>query len=148
MMRRTTLAAAMAWTMIAAPAAAGSSEDATAVVEQWVAAFNGGRAEEVAGLFHPQAVAWGTVSSSLASTPDAIKTYFVRAFGRPVAVRIGSRTVRAISDSVVVVAGDYEFIRAASGNEPGATIPASYDFTVVRDGAGWRIAAFHSSRKP
>ena len=133
---------------IATSAIAEPTEEGEAVVQRWVDAFNAGRAEEVAALFHPQALVWGTVSPSLATTEQAVKTYFVAALSRPISVNLRTRTARTIADNVVVVAGDYDFVRPETTSGPAMTITARYDFTVVKGETGWKIATFHSSRKP
>jgi ketosteroid isomerase-like protein len=67
----------------ASNAVAGPKEDAQAVFDKFLNSFTAANAEEVVSLFTPDALFWGTTMANLATTPDAIRQYFVAAFGTP-----------------------------------------------------------------
>ena len=91
----------------------------------------------------------GVASQSLASKPDQVKDYFVKAFARPICIRFKNQEARVVSDSVVIEAGEADLTRPPeTGGGAPAVISARYDMVLIRDRTGWKIAALHASRKP
>ena len=113
------------------------------VVAAWAAAFNECSAEKLAALYDPTATLWGTNSPALASTPEAIRSYFDRACGAspPIRVAVG-QVVSRVYANFAAVAGTYQFSRE------GVPLPSRYSFAMVNTANGWRIVQHHSSPLP
>jgi uncharacterized protein (TIGR02246 family) len=133
---------------IAAPTfvEAGPKEEATAALDQWVAALNSNDVERIVATYLPDATVHGTVSPSLATGADALRAYFTPATKTKVQVKMGDSSATALSDDAVVLAGFYEF----SGTAPSGpyTIPARYSFVVAKRDGQWGIIHHHSSQRP
>lgn len=140
---RLMLVAALA--AIASVAHAGPKEDAYQAVARWSQAFNDGSADDTAATYAPTASLWGTMATSLTTTPDAVKKYFSAGAG-VVKVKLGDHVASELSDSVVVDAGQYEFSRTKDGQVN--TFPARYTFVVAKQGDKWMIVHHHSSLLP
>ena len=67
---------AIFWTRVSSLAYAGPTEDASAVIDQWVAAFNSGDVEKMVATYAPDATLYGTLNPNLASGHEALRTYF------------------------------------------------------------------------
>jgi len=134
--------------MIATPtfAEAGPTEEAAAVLDQWVAALNSNDVERIVATYLPDATVHGTVSPNLATGPGALRAYFAPAVKTKVQVKMGDSSTTALSDDAAVVAGFYEF----SGTAPSGPylIPARYSFVVAKRDGQWRIVHHHSSQRP
>ena len=134
-------------TRLSSLAYAGPTEDASAVIDQWVAAFNSGDVEKMVATYAPDATLHGTVNPTLASGHDALRSYFGPPAKNKPQVKMGGSTVTVLSDSAVVLVGFYEFY----GPQPGrllVTLPARYTFVVARRDDQWRIVHHHSSARP
>lgn len=137
----------LATVLFASPAAwAGPAEDAHKTVERWAEAFNAGKADDVASLYMPGSTVWGTVSSTRATTPDAIRAYFTGALKAGLKVRLVDHSSQPISETVVSDVGRYDFQRPSDGGM--VDLPARFTFVLVRDGDRWFIAHQHSSSMP
>jgi uncharacterized protein (TIGR02246 family) len=123
----------------------GPVEDARAVLEQWAEAFNAGDDEGVLALYAPGALFFGTLSPTLATTPEELRHYFA-ALPRTRSVRLGEQAEIALSDTVILEAGLYEFSLTRDGQT--VTIPARYSLLLVRRDDHWRIVHHHSSVRP
>lgn len=133
--------------LFAAPVAwAGPAEDAHATVERWVEAFNAGKAEDVAALYAADATIWGTVSPALATTPEAIRSYFTGALKAGLKVRMIDHSAQSLAGAVVSDVGRYNFQRPGDGGM--VDLPARFTFVLVRYGDRWAIAHQHSSPMP
>ena len=129
-------------------AVAGPREDAQAVFDKFLNSFTAANAEEVLSLFTPDALFWGTTSPNLATTPDAIRQYFVGAFGRLGSSKATSLETSALvlSNSVVLVSGMWHIERVVDG-KPTLT-PQRVSLVVTKRGDRWLIAQFHNSPWP
>jgi hypothetical protein len=114
-----------------------------ATVQSWVAAFNDCNAEKLSSLYDVTATLWGTNSPALATSADAVRSYFDRACSvqPPLKVTLGQVVARAYGTSATV-SGTYEFTRS------GSAFPARYSFTLQQRPDGWRIVQHHSSPLP
>lgn len=131
-------------------ALAGPKEDAFAAVRNWAAAFNASDIDKIIAAYTPQASVHGTMATSLAVGPDALRAYFGPPARRRNQVKLaehGAEAVTVLGDDQVVAVGFYEF----SGTRPDGqafTAPARYTFVLIRQDGTWRIAHHHSSPRP
>ena len=125
-----------------------SSNDAKAEVlaasQAWAEAFNSCDVPRIVALYDREAVVWGTVAQSIASTPEGIRQYFARACSGPVKVKVefGEQLVRVHGDSALN-SGSYAFVGPKGGQ-----FPARFSFAYRRTEGKWMIVDFHSSQKP
>jgi uncharacterized protein (TIGR02246 family) len=110
----------------------------------WVAAYNSRDPARIAAMYEPDAVFWGTTSTTIRTTPAEVLDYFKDAPKRPNArVAITDQHVRIVGD-MAFSAGSYTF----SNTVDGKTTSDPSRFTLVfryRDGQ-WRLVHHHSSR--
>ena len=113
----------------------------------WVAAFNSCDATAAASLYQPDAVLWGTVSSSIISTKAGIQQYFERACAsnpQP-KVALGEQLVRVYGDTAIS-SGSYTFTVFVGGQA--RQFAARNSFTYRRNEGRWLIVDHHSSAAP
>ena len=127
-------------------ALAGPKEDAYAAIEAWVAAFNAGDLDKILAAYTPDALVLGTLSPSLASKPDDLRSYFGAAVAAKSQVRIVDAYPVVLSDEAVVFTGFYTFSRPRDGQM--VDIPSRFTFVVERRGGIWKLVHHHSSLKP
>lgn len=137
--------ALVAVALLAHPVAHAQTDDTAidAVAKAWAAAFNECSAEKVAALYDERATLWGTASVNPITSQASVRNYFEGACAmqpRPT-VELGERTTRSFGGSATVT-GVYTFARG------GTRLPARFSFTLLRDGATWRIVQHHSSPMP
>jgi uncharacterized protein (TIGR02246 family) len=125
---------------------AGSKEDAFAAVEQWVAAFNAHDVEKVVATFAPDALVLGTLSPTLATTPDDLRKYFGASAAAKSEVRLGESSAIVLSDNAVEFIGFYEFSRPKDGQT--VTTPARFTILATKRDGVWKIGHLHSSARP
>ena len=122
--------------------------DAAGVLAAWVAGFNAGDVDAIAGLYSPDATLFGTISPSLTIRPEDVRAYFAAVAKSRMQVKlVDAPTVTSIVDAAVVLSGLYEF----SGPRPDGqsfTMPARYSFVVANISDQWRIVHQHSSPRP
>ena len=75
------LASALILALTSMLATAGASEEASAVLEAWSAAYSANEPEALVGKYWPDAVLLGTVSPVMSQGTEAIRTYFGRLKG-------------------------------------------------------------------
>ena len=143
-MRALLAAMILATTMLGAQA--GPKGDAYQTVERWAAAFDAGNVEAIAGLYAADASLWGTLSTTLATSQDALRRYFTAAAAAGFKVKLGDHSAVVVSDTTVVDAGQYEFSRVRDGQT--TTFPARYSFVLAKRGDAWVIGHHHSSLLP
>lgn len=119
----------------------------TAVIQAWVDAFNAHDAARVSALYDDQAVLWGTLSTDMVTSVDAIDAYFDRTFQfkPPPTVHLGENLVRVIGDAAVA-SGGYTLAFEIAGQSH--LVPARFSFTLHRKSDQWRIVDHHSSLVP
>lgn len=122
------------------------ADEGRQVIEQWATSFNAGDLEGIVSTYSPQAILWGTVSRTRASSTEELRAYFTPAVSRKVRVELGEHTLR-VTEGVVVDAGQYTFKTPAQDGTVRET-PSRYHFVAVRTASGWKIIAHHSSVLP
>jgi len=127
---------------------AGPKEDAQAAFDKFLAAFTAANAEEVIGLFVPDALVWGTTLRDLATTPAGVRQYFgAMSTRKPNEWKASAPrplSALALSDDAVLLSGLWQVQR------PGEPAPTEGRISVamVKRGDRWLIAQFHNSPRP
>ena len=126
---------------------AGPKEDVAAATQAWADAFNTHDLERVLGLYDPEAVFWGTVSSTLRDSPATIRDYLKGLPDQPPQVKVvlGEQRTRVYGDTAINT-GLYTFTNIRDGNP--VTIPARFSLTYRRRDERWLIVDHHSSSVP
>ena len=127
-------------------ALAGPIDDATTVVEKFVAAYNANDAQAIVKLYAPEAILLGTVSPVMSVGTDAIRAYFSQVPGSGNKVAIDERKMVMLSDGSVVATGFYTFTRIRDGNP--VPDPARFTMVLEKRGSEWFIVHHHSSQRP
>src|SRR5215211_2584396 len=132
---------------VAPSAFAGPKEDIAAATAKWGQILAQQNPDTITGLYAKDGVLWGTLSPTVRSGPDAIRAYFVAAFGAlpQIKVTFGDQLVRVYGDTAINT-GYYTFSYTKDGETK--TLPARYSFTYVKDGDNWVIVDHHSSSVP
>ncbi|MGN6309904.1 MAG: SgcJ/EcaC family oxidoreductase [Xanthobacteraceae bacterium] len=122
--------------------------DAASVLAAWVAGFNAGDVDAIAGLYSSDATLFGTISPSLTTRLEDVRAYFAAVAKSRMQVQlVDAPTVTNIADAAVVLSGPYEF----SGPQPDGesfVMPARYSFVIANINSRWRIVHQHSSPRP
>ena len=145
-----TLATVALGTGCATPQApAGETEAAIrAATQQWAGAFNAcTEPGAVASLYEPGAQVWGTLSTGLVASPEAVRQYFLgpcTSKPKPT-VELGQFVVRAYGNTGIS-SGAYTFTVFPGGQQ--RVVPARFSFTFQRAGEKWLIVSHHSSPLP
>jgi uncharacterized protein (TIGR02246 family) len=133
--------------LFATAAVAGPKEDAEDFIGKFVTTFNAAKsADEMAGLFAPDAQFWGTVSPDLAVTSAPIRKYFESSFAR----RATAPSTAKVVESSVILAAPNVALASGRWQIDSATSAIHLRFSAVlvnRDGRWW-ISQFHSSPRP
>lgn len=125
---------------------AGPAEEASAVLDQWVAAFNANDPNAVTALYTPDAILLGTSSPVLSQGTEQIFEYFARLPKSGGQVRISERHMLVLDDNAVVGTGFYEYELMQDGHA--FLAPARFTMVLVKRGGRWLIAHEHSSQRP
>ncbi|HEY9213461.1 MAG TPA: SgcJ/EcaC family oxidoreductase [Ancylobacter sp.] len=125
-----------------AAAAAGSAEDANAVIDQWSATYSANDRDALVNLYAPDAILLGTTSPLISEGTEAIRTYFQDLPGSGRKNSIVERRTIVLSDDAVVGTGFYNFARAAENNTPR---PSRFSMVIVKREGRWMIVHHHSS---
>jgi uncharacterized protein (TIGR02246 family) len=143
--RRTILAIGLC--LISAAALAGPKEDVTAATAKWGEVLAQQNPDSVTALYAKDGVLWGTLSPTIRSGPEAIRAYFVAAYGAlpQIKVSFGEQLVRVYGNTAIN-SGYYTFSYVKDGEAK--TLPARYSLTYVKDGDAWMIVDHHSSGVP
>jgi uncharacterized protein (TIGR02246 family) len=143
--RRTVLAIGLC--LVSATAFAGPNEDVAAATAKWGQVLAQQNPDTVTALYAKDGVLWGTLSPTIRSGPEAIRAYFVAAFGAlpQIKVTFGEQLVR-VYGTTAVNSGSYTFSYVKDGEAK--TLPARYSLTYVKDGDDWKIVDHHSSSVP
>jgi uncharacterized protein (TIGR02246 family) len=134
--------------LLLTPAAmAGPKEDVAAATAKWAQVFEQQNADKIATLYTKDGALWGTLSPTLRSGPEAIRAYFIGAFGAlpQIKVSFGDQLIRVYGDTAINT-GYYTISYTTDGVVK--SIPARYSFTFVKEGDEWLIADHHSSQMP
>jgi len=130
-------------------ARADTAEEAQAAFSKFFPAFVAHNQAQVAAMFAPDAQFYGTLSPELVLTSDGVMKYFAGALDRPdIALATPMQlTAKALSDTIVLVAGSWKLDRTLNGT---TTSAGPFRMTAVmqkRDGR-WLVAQFHNSLLP
>jgi uncharacterized protein (TIGR02246 family) len=127
---------------------AGPQDEALAVVNKWVQAFDASDVDAIVKLYAPDALFMGTGSRSVVTDPAGVRRYFEQALltQRPRSARVLESTAMVLSDSAVVING----LDVTSAVRDGKTIesPGRFTFVIARRDSEWRIVHFHRSGMP
>jgi len=131
-------------------AGAGALETEQEVVQatmNWIEAYNSRDAARIAALYAPDAVFWGTRSSTIATRPEQILEYFTESARNPnLRASIDDRRVRVLEHGGAVVAGTYTVKDLKDGQE--VSTPGRFTFVLEKRAGKWVILHHHSSRMP
>lgn len=127
-------------------ALAGPAEEASAVLDRWVQAFNANDPKAVTALYTPDAILLGTSSPTISQGTEQIFEYFARLPNSGSQVRISERHLLVLDDDVVVAVGFYEYELAQGGRA--VLAPARFTMVMVKRDNQWLIAHEHSSQRP
>lgn len=132
----------------AAPAGAGPREDALAVIDRWVQAFNTSDVDGITRLYAPDALFMGTSSRTAVTDPAGVRQYFEQALltQRPRSAKVLESAVMVVSDTVVIVNG----LDVTYATRDGMTFenPGRFSFVVASRAGTWQIVHFHRSAVP
>jgi len=134
--------------LLVAPAAvAGPKEEIAAATAKWGQILEEQDADKITTLYTKDGVLWGTLSPTLRSGPEAIRAYFIGAFGAlpQIKVAFGDQLIRVYGNAGIS-SGYYTISYTTDGVVK--TIPARFSFTYVKEGDEWLIADHHSSAMP
>jgi uncharacterized protein (TIGR02246 family) len=128
-------------------AVAGPKEEIAAAASKWGEILEQQNPDKMTTLYAKDGVLWGTLSPTVRSGPEAIRSYFVSAFGSlpQIKVTFGEQLIRVYGNTAVNT-GYYTISYTTDGVVK--TIPARYSFTYVKDGDEWLIVDHHSSTLP
>lgn len=116
------------------------------VLERFLAAFSAADLEALLSTFWPDALVWGTTMEELATSPDAVRSYFAPVGSRRAEERragLVEGSTLALSASVGLISATWRIDAVGGGAEPGKVFRIS--LAVARRGDAWRIAQFHNS---
>ncbi|HTP82482.1 MAG TPA: SgcJ/EcaC family oxidoreductase [Alphaproteobacteria bacterium] len=138
------------WAVLAmvSPAAAnaGPADDANALLDSWVAAFNANDAKAVTALYTPDAILLGTSSPVISQGTEQIFQYFARLPNSGTQVRVNERHLLVLDDDSVIATGFYDYEVVQGGRA--VLAPARFTMVMVKHGDRWLIAHEHSSQRP
>jgi uncharacterized protein (TIGR02246 family) len=119
------------------------ADDAGAIVDRWVTAFNSNDVDALVSLYAPNAILFGSTDLTLKEGSKAIRGYFARLAKSGDRVTINDRKIIALNDNVSYVTGLYEFSAVRNGEVKKSL--AGFSIVLVRLGGDWLIAHHHSS---
>jgi uncharacterized protein (TIGR02246 family) len=144
----TRLIAALILLTFATTASAGPKEDAFSVIEQFKKGYDASDPPSIVKLFAADSVFLGTLMQRPTRDKAVIQKYFESSASTnlPKKVEIENYEVLQISDAAVLFTGQNVFTQTGDGKAIDA--PARFTFLITKGADGWRIAHFHSSRRP
>jgi hypothetical protein len=132
------------------PVLAGPKEDALAAYQKFFEAFTTDNHDQVAALFAPDALFFGTQSTELVTAPEGVRQYFIRALSGSrgvVRARPFEQTALQLSDGVVAISGKWQSERTLDGKMVTAG-PSRNTVVMQKRGERWLIVQFHNSPTP
>ena len=126
---------------------AGPKEDVVAATQAWIDAMTSHDIERVVALYDPEAVLWGTRSSTLRDTPASVRDYFkiLQTVPSSYKVVLGEQRIRIYGD-IAINTGTYTFSEDREGKP--VTRPARFSFVYRNRDGRWLIIDHHSSAVP
>ena len=136
--------------MTCTPILAGPKEDALAAYHKFFESFTTDNHDQVALLFAPDALFYGTGSTEVVTTRDDIRQYFVAALtgkrGTTKATPF-EQTALVLSDTIVAISGKWQSERTLDGKMVTAG-PSRNTVVMQKRGDQWQIVQFHNSPTP
>ena len=132
------------------PSFAGPKEDALAAYQKFFEFFTTDNHDQIAALFAPDALFYGTGSTEVVTTKEGIREYFVAALtGKRGVVKATpfSQTALVLSENVVAISGKWQSERTLDGKMVTAG-PSRNTVVMQRRGNQWLIVQFHNSPTP
>ncbi|HEV8517449.1 MAG TPA: nuclear transport factor 2 family protein [Burkholderiales bacterium] len=129
---------------------AGPKEDALAAYDKFFTLFTTGNQNQLAALFAPDALFYGTGSAEVVTTPEGVIAYFTGALSGTrgeVTARPFENKALLLSDSVVVISGKWQSERTLDGKMITAG-PSRVTAVMQKRGDKWLIVQFHNSPTP
>jgi uncharacterized protein (TIGR02246 family) len=129
---------------------AGPKEDALAAYDKFFTSFTTGNQVQLAALFAPDALFYGTGSAEVVTTPEGVLAYFTAALSGArgeVKARPFENEALVLSDSVVAISGKWQSERTLDGTMVTGG-PARVTVVMQKRGDKWVIAQFHNSPTP
>ena len=129
---------------------AGPKEDALAAYDKFFASFTTDNHDQLAALFAPDALFYGTGSAEVVTSPEGIRAYFTRALSGTrgeTKARPFERTALLLSDSVVAISGKWQSERTLDGKMVTAG-PSRVTVVMQKRGDRWLVVQFHNSPTP
>lgn len=117
-----------------------------ALLSDWAEAFSGSDVEAILGCYSQDAVLWGTFSSELRRTPEAIRDYFEPYFSMEVRKIVFEDLFIRIFGDTATGNGLYEV--SLKREERVEEVMTRYSFTCLKRDGRWRIVDHHSSVVP
>jgi len=135
---------------VCTPGFAGPKEDALAAYQKFFESFTTDNHDQVAALFAPDALFYGTASTEVVTAPAGIRQYFVGALtskrGTVKAVPF-TQTALVLSDAIVAISGSWQSERTLDGKMVTAG-PSRNTVVMQKRGDQWLIVQFHNSPTP
>ncbi len=132
------------------PLFAGPKEDALAAYQRFFELFTTDNHDQIAALFAPDALFYGTGSAEVVTVPEDIRKYFVGALsGKRGVVKATPfvQTAVVLSDSIVAISGKWQSERTLDGKMVTAG-PSRNTVVMQKRGDRWLIVQFHNSPTP
>lgn len=117
------------------------------VTQEWIADMTAHDMDRVTALYDPDAVLWGTRSSTIRTTPEKVREYFgiLRKVPPSYKATLGEEHIRVYGD-IAINSGTYTFSEERDGKE--VLRPARFSIVFRREGGRWLIVDHHSSAVP
>ena len=138
---------ALAWSTLAQ---AGPGEDALAAYDKFFTSFTTGNQTQVAALFAPDAMFYGTGTAEVVTSPDGVIAYLTGALSGTrgeVSARPFENKALVLSESVVAISGKWQSERTLDGKMVTAG-PSRVTVVLQKRGDKWVIVQFHNSPTP
>ncbi len=129
---------------------AGPREEAQAAYDGFFTSFTTGNQVQLASLFAPDALFYGTGSAEVVTTPGGVLTYFAAALDGArgeVKATPFERKALVLSDSIVAISGKWQSERTLDGKMATAG-PSRVTAVLQKRGEKWLIVQFHNSPTP
>ncbi len=129
---------------------AGPKEDALAAYQKFFTTFTTNNHDQLAALFAPDALFYGTGSAELVTTPEGVLKYFVAALSGArgeVKARPFEQTALQLSDTAVAISGKWQSERTLDGKMV-TNGPSRNTVVMQKRGDRWLIVQFHNSPTP
>jgi len=119
-----------------------STNEISALFEQWNNALQTGDPKAVAELYVSNAILLPTISNQVRHNHEEIENYFVGFLAKGPKGKINESNVRTFGD-VAINSGVYTFTF-----KDGAIVSARFTFVYRWNGQNWKIIEHHSSQMP